>query len=964
MTESTSSSAPVSKRARYVPAVTPRLRMLLSVVLGLFALLAVNGIYLASVTAFEWSTGATYQNYFYLLMFLGHLVLGALLIVPLVVFGVLHIKNSHDRPNRIAVRVGYALFALGLVLVASGVVLTRIEGIIEVKDPAVRSTAYWLHVLSPIAVVWLFILHRLAGPRIRWKVGIRWGAVAGVFAAAMVLSHSQDPKAWNVAGPESGEQYFFPSLARTADGNFIDPDVLMNDGYCLECHEDSHASWMNSAHRFSSFNNPAYLFSVRETRRDSLARDGNVQAARFCAGCHDPAPFFTGAFDDPDFDDVNHPTAMAGITCTSCHAITHVNGPRGNSDYTIEEPSHYPFAFSDNRVLGWLNRQLVKAKPEFHKKTFLKPLHKTAEFCGSCHKVHLPEELNHYKWLRGQNHYDAYHLSGVSGHGITSWYYPPKAKHDCNGCHMPTIPSSQFGAQDFDGTGELVVHDHMFPSSNTGIAHMVGLGDDVIEAHRAFLEDSLRIDFFGIKEGGEIDGELTAPLRPNVPELVPGQRYLLETVLRTLTLGHLFTQGTADSNEVWVDIVVRDGERVIGRSGGQGPDGDVDPWSHFVNAYVLDREGNRIDRRNAEDIFVPLYNHQIPPGAADVVHFAFDVPEDVTGPIEVEAHLRFRKFDTLYLRYIHGDEFDSNDLPIVTICSDTITFPVAGSDHAPVANEDRDIPVWQRWNDYGIALFRKGNSGSARGELRQAEAAFSEVAALGRPDGPLNRARVAIKEGRLDDAVVMLQQAAAHVPPAPQWSVSYFTGVVNAQNGFLDEAIENLRDVVTMDTPETRKREFDFSQDYRLLNELAELLFERSRLERGDALAAQRDAFLDEATELYESALALDPENATAHYGLAQISSDRGDIEREEFHRAQHARYKPDDNARDAAVAAARRRDAAANHAAEAIVIYDLQRDGAYELSGSGLPSDDPIRSLPREGIPTGTDAAIGATGR
>ncbi len=44
-----------------------------------------------------------------------------------------------------------------------------------------------------------------------------------------------------------------------------DPErVLMNDQYCQECPEDSHASWASSVHRFASFNNPAYLFSVRE----------------------------------------------------------------------------------------------------------------------------------------------------------------------------------------------------------------------------------------------------------------------------------------------------------------------------------------------------------------------------------------------------------------------------------------------------------------------------------------------------------------------------------------------------------------------------------------------------------------------------------------------------------------------------------------------------------------------------
>jgi hypothetical protein len=163
--------------------------------------------------------------------------------------------------------------------------------------------------------------------------------------------------------------------------------VLQDDQYCLKCHEDSHRTWSASAHRFASFNNPAYLFAVRETRRVAYDRDGDLSASRFCAGCHDPVVFFSGRFDDPDFDDVNDPAGQAGITCTACHSITHLNSVRGNADYTIEEPIHYPFAFRENAFLQWLNQQLVKAKPEFHKKVFLKPLHKTPEFCGACHKV-------------------------------------------------------------------------------------------------------------------------------------------------------------------------------------------------------------------------------------------------------------------------------------------------------------------------------------------------------------------------------------------------------------------------------------------------------------------------------------------------------------------------------------------------------------------------------------------------
>ena len=91
----------------------------------------------------------------------------------------------------------------------------------ELNNPLGRSAAYWAHVICPVVAIWLFILHRLAGRRIKWRIGLTWGAVAAVFAMVMLVLQTQDPRAWNVAGPKSGEQYFFPSLARTSTGNFI-----------------------------------------------------------------------------------------------------------------------------------------------------------------------------------------------------------------------------------------------------------------------------------------------------------------------------------------------------------------------------------------------------------------------------------------------------------------------------------------------------------------------------------------------------------------------------------------------------------------------------------------------------------------------------------------------------------------------------------------------------------------------
>ncbi len=913
-------------KRKYVRAVGPRLRIVLFSIFVLFALLGANSAYLSSITFLEWSREQTYQNYFYQFMFLGHLVLGLLILLPVIFFGIFHIKNAWNRPNKRAASVGYALFSISLILLFSGLALMRVEGF-EIKNPDMRNVMYWAHVISPILAVWLYVLHRLAGPKIKWKTGVGWAVSVGVVVVILVTLHTQDPRNWNVVGPKEGVKYFEPSLARTASGNFIPADTLMMDKYCQECHPDVYDGWFHSVHHFSSFNNEPYHFSVSETREKLLERDGNVKASRWCAGCHDPVPFFSGAFDDPKFDTRNHPTAHAGITCTVCHAITHVNSTKGNADYTIEEPVHYPFSKSENSILKFINRQMVKAKPEFHKKTFLKKLHKTPEFCSTCHKVSLPFELNHYKeWLRGQNHYDNYHLSGVSGHGVRSFYYPPKAVGDCNQCHMPLKASNDFGADFFsEKTKDLQIHDHLFLGANTAIAHIRNK-PDIVKAHQEFLKDSVLVEIFGLKEGGKVDGELIAPIRPTIPSLKPGKEYLLEVVVRTMKVGHLFSQGTVDSNEIWIDVALENDGKNIGRSGGLGKGREVDPWSHFLNVYMLDKDGNRIDRRNASDIFTPLYNNQMPPGTGQVVHYRFKVPEDTEGEIDVSVKLNYRKFDAKYMKYVYPDK-PENDLPITLMSSDKVTFSVDGN---PTTGQVPDKPEWQRWNDYGIGLLLKGDKGSEKGELVQAEDAFKRVEGLGYASGSLNLARVYVKEGRLEEAVEALGRASAANPPAPSWTVAWFNGIVNKQNGFLDKSIENFRSILEDRSQEQIDRGFDFSQDYVLLNELGQTLFERSKMERVNEV--KRNDFLSRALKRFEQTLTFDSENLTAHYNLALIHSQLGNEDLAAKHRRLHEKYRPDDNARDVAVANARRANPAADNAAQAITIYKLQRNGAPGL--------------------------------
>src|SRR5438034_10481884 len=188
-----SSGTPPPKK-KYVRAVGPRLRILLLFIFGLVAVLAANSVYLGAITFLEWlkaGSNQTYQTWFYMLMFGAHLAIGLLLVVPVVVFGAIHIKNAHDRPNRRAVKVGYLLFSTSIVVLVTGLLLTRIDIFqfknVGLRNPQLRSIAYWAHVITPVLAVWLYILHRLEGPRIKWRAGVQGSAAVGVIVSRMVF---------------------------------------------------------------------------------------------------------------------------------------------------------------------------------------------------------------------------------------------------------------------------------------------------------------------------------------------------------------------------------------------------------------------------------------------------------------------------------------------------------------------------------------------------------------------------------------------------------------------------------------------------------------------------------------------------------------------------------------------------------------------------------------------------------
>ena len=427
-------------------------------------------------------------------------------------------------------------------------------------------------------------------------------------------------------GPGSASP-FFPSSATTTTGGTIPADFFLTSQSCGRCHRDIYDQWNSSAHHFASFNNQWYRRSIED-----MQEVVGTTPSKWCAGCHDPAVFFNGRFDRPMREQIDTPEAQAGLGCTSCHAIVHVGSTMGQGEFVIEYPPLHDLAASDNPFLRGAHDLLITLAPGPHRETFLKPFHRDqgAEFCATCHKVHLDVPVNAYRWIRGFNEYDNWQASGVSGQGARSFYYPDTPQ-TCRSCHMPLVRSDDPAADDG------YVRSHRFPAANTALP-FVNRDAEQLQAVQDFLRaDQISVDIFGITRvadtptpaaravrsgeptlsstfavgeeslqfgagrrlpGGPAPAEVIAPLDQLEVAVRRGESVRVEVVVRTRNVGHFFPGGTVDGVDVWVEFeAVDDQGRVLLHSGvaadeGSGP---VDPGAHFYRSLQLDAHGNPIN---------------------------------------------------------------------------------------------------------------------------------------------------------------------------------------------------------------------------------------------------------------------------------------------------------------------------------------------------------------------------------
>jgi len=776
-----------------------------------------------------------------------HVWLGFALVASVVLFIVPHYLLRRRHRNRPAKLVGYLLAATVFLACGFGVSLYLVGRLPEYA---------WIlraHELLFVLVLLVYLGHRLqaiATPVLRYEF-VAVGAVLAIFLALWAVNVEPVPQTLVGTGTATtatavDHNMLSASRATTVDGHFLSEEDLGNSEYCAECHREIAQQWDASAHHFSSFNDPFYAKTF-----EFIQNHRPAESTRFCGGCHDPLVLLTGGMNGKvTTESVN---AQAGITCLACHSIVAVPDRIGNAGYVVEKPVHYPYYGSSDPAEHEMNLQLIRAKPDQHKLSFLKPLHKTSEFCLACHKANIDVAVNQYRWKRGQNEYDSWHDSSAGMRSALTFYNGVEPK-SCQTCHMPDVPTGDPAARDG------LTRDHTFASANSAMA-MVKDKSKWMEKTREMLRDCCSVDIFSaVTDPVQSSPARIFPLEREDARLPAGGSVRIEVMVRNRKVGHLFPGGTIDLNEPWLEFTVSDDEgNMLVASGLLDSTGRLDPSAHRYNNVMLTRDARRVEVHNVEEFFTLLYNNAIPLGQSDIVRYDLAIPPAMEGrKLHLRARLQYRKFSREYTEFAMGT--DAVQLPVITISEDSVTIAVAGQadGFGPVADE---TAIVERINDFGIGQLRQG-------DVRTAFWAFEKVAGLtpNNPDAWINLARCSIQEGSLDRMEEQLRNADRIRPGYHK--TAFFLGRLRQAQGQFDAAATFYRQVLN-----------SFPDDRVVNNALGSSLYKAGKY--GDAIP------------VFRHTLEIDPENVPAHSQLFLCYQATGQEELAKQHEAMYLRFQP-----------------------------------------------------------------------
>lgn len=650
---------------------------------------------------------------------------------------------------------------------------------------------------------------------------------------------------------------FSPSNARTDDGKLIPSEYFFPAKRCSGCHRDTHEAWSESLHR-NSGREPFYKDSV-----DILERSFGSEPAQHCESCHAPVSVFSGALQKGSKE--SRAMDDEGVTCSVCHSITEARLD-GTGSYTIRRPAL--LAREDGTpIFGDVSDAAIMADIPGHRRAVMRPLLKTSDFCGTCHKSTVTPTLNNYKFLRGFSAYDEWQQSAASRETVAP-YYKRQTRADCRTCHMPRIAAAHDVAAK-DGT----VASHRWLGANTTTPLFYQQARQV-ELTENFLRDHvLSVDIFALRR--EATGTTIAPLAlssDNSTDLQPGEEVTAEVVIFNRKAAHSFPPELRDMYEPWVEFEAVDNSgKTIFHSGFIKPDGTLDESAHVYKSILLDESGRAITRHQVWVARVKAYDNAIAPGRSDIVRYRFRIPaDDRTGrftSVKLRVRVNYRRFIQEYTDYVlQRHKATGLKVPVVQMAEAELEIA------APGKKRDKSRPAGltaeqqsRRWNDYGIGLLEQAQYGEASeaflhaGELNPNDPDFLISAAI----AAMKTERYGPERSQLHKALALLDTALklqpTNVDPTHA-RARFFRALVMRGLGQVQLAADELAKVAD-----------EYPRDREVQRQLGQTLYSLGHIN------AARSAF--------EALLQIDPNDAGAYQFLAPIYLTESPNESERAHR-------------------------------------------------------------------------------
>lgn len=457
------------------------------------------------------------------------------------------------RRGRVATRYNRwsAVWGASLGVAALGALVTG--GVVAWGGEIARANVY--HAAFGLAVGVPLVLHLWSGDR-------RGGALG---VAALLLVALVGPAAARALFPPRPIDADVPTFAfkttRTA--------YYQSAKVCGECHVEQYTQWKQSTHG-RTMENPLVRKNIEQQRDstgldlDSFARiiqGANVPHAdvafNTCEMCHAP----TGFYGD-DQQDLLHAegTPSEGVTCSFCHTLRAVVSGKGRGEpiaeellapdrrrdflpllpYYVSAPQtvrRYLGEDSENPVVHWVWKLLVRWRPTVHRHDYHSPVLRTSIACMPCHSegaldlVHAVPNKTYRSWEVSRFNTD-----------------DPSTSVTCQNCHMVRVMTGEKASEPgrLVPWGPIRTHqpNHLFLGGNRTVPDL--LKDDAFSTIQHDLNRQIAtVAITGMRR--QADG-VVVDLR----------------VASTKIVGHDLPSMGAQNRWLWVSITVEDsaGKRI------------------------------------------------------------------------------------------------------------------------------------------------------------------------------------------------------------------------------------------------------------------------------------------------------------------------------------------------------------------------------------------------------------------